>query len=135
MLEKKVVLITSYHQLQSIWELGIEGGTAAGGGGVVEVYLGVSDSRSVNASSRMANSCTILSVEARRGGPACGRSTLLSESESSSKSEPSKVKVSVSAMSAMPSGVERETAALRSCSRSRNLMVGRFLGVLPFSSV
>ena len=72
MLEKKVVLITSYHQLQSIWELGIKGGTAAGEGGVVEVYLGVSDSRSVNASSRMANSCTILSAEARRGGPACG---------------------------------------------------------------
>ena len=65
MLEKKVVLITSYHQLQSIWELGIEGGTAAGEGGVAEVYLGVSDSRSANASSQMANSCTILSAEAR----------------------------------------------------------------------
>ena len=31
MLEKKVVLITSYHQLQSIWELGIEGGDCSGG--------------------------------------------------------------------------------------------------------
>ena len=106
MLEKKVVLITSYHQLQSIWELGIKGGTAAGEGGVAEVYLGVSDSRSANASSRMVNSCTILSVEAWRGGPACGRSTLSLESESSSKSELSKVKASVSAMSAMPLGVE-----------------------------
>ena len=113
----------------------MEGEMTGGGGGVANgKYLGVSERRSMNASSQMPNSCTIFSEDARRGGSASGP-LASSLSESSSVSESLKASASSSAMSAMKSGIERETAVLRSCSRSRNFTVGRFLAVGPVSPV